>query len=117
MHAYMDWLKSADLFLISLDNRRCWYRYHHLWRNLLEQKLLARLGQAQCRVLQRRAAIWFAGQELVDEALQHALAADDLDLAARLMEQSLCDALNRADRSTLERWVRLLPEEFVTRPP
>ena len=67
--------------------------------------------------LHRTAAAWFAGQGLIDEALHHALAADDLDLAARLMAAGLCDVLNREDRPTLERWLRLLPEEFIKRRP
>ena len=117
MRACMDWLERADLFFIPLDNRRQWYRYHHLWRDLLEQRLLAESGAVQIAALHRRAAIWTADQGFVDEALQHALAAGDLDLAAGLMEQHLRDALNRADRSTLERWERLLPEDFVARRP
>lgn len=117
MRAHMDWLERADLFFIPLDNGRRWYRYHHLWQDLLQQRLLNEFGRAQVSVLHRRAAIWFASQRLVDEALQHALAAEDLDLTARLMEQNLCDALNRADRSTLDGWGRLLPEAFVARQP
>ena len=54
---------------------------------------------------------------MIDEALHHALAADDLDLAARLMQAGLCDALNREDRPTLDRWLRLLPEDFIQRRP
>ena len=42
--ACMDWLERADLFFIPLDNRRHWYRYHHLWRELLEQRLSGRVG-------------------------------------------------------------------------
>lgn len=113
----MDWLERADLFFIPLDNRRQWYRYHHLWRDLLEQRLLAESGAVQMSALHRRTAIWFADQGFVDEALQHALAADDLDLAAGLMEQNLCDVLNREDRPTLDRWLRLLPEDFIQRRP
>ena len=115
--ACMDWLERADLFFIPLDNRRRWYRYHHLWRELLEQRFLAELGPDQVNVLHRRAATWFASQGLVDEALRHALAADDLDLAAQVMEQNLCDTLNREDRPTLDRWLRMLPDEFIERRP
>ena len=115
--ACMDWLERADLFFIPLDNRRRWYRYHHLWRELLEQRFLAELGPDQANVLHRRAATWFASQGLVDEALRHALAADDLDLAAQVMEQNLCDTLNREDRPTLDRWLRMLPDEFIERRP
>ena len=64
-----------------------------------------------------RATGWLAGQGLFDEALRHALARADLDLAAQLMESGFCAVLNREDRATLERWLRLLPEDFVKRRP
>ena len=67
--------------------------------------------------LHLRASVWFEEQGLVDEALHHALAAGDIDLAARQMIAGLRDALNREDRPTLERWLRLLPEEIIQRRP
>jgi LuxR family maltose regulon positive regulatory protein len=54
---------------------------------------------------------------LIDEALRHVLAIDDLDLAAQLIVAGFCDLLNREDRSTLDRWLRLLPDEFIQRHP
>ena len=81
----IQWLESNNLFVIPLDNDRRWYRYHHLFQELLQRRLLAEVGTEQVIDLHRRAAAWFAGQGLIDEALHHALAADDLDLAARLM--------------------------------
>ena len=111
--ACIQWLESNNLFVIPLDNDRRWYRYHHLFQELLQRRLLADVGPEQVTELHRRAAAWFAGQGLIDEALHHALAADNLDLAAQLMEAGLCDALNREDRPTLERWLRLLPEDFI----
>ena len=115
--ACIQWLESNNLFVIPLDNDRQWYRYHHLFQELLQRRLLAEVGSEQVTELHRTAAAWFAGQGLIDEALHHALAADDLDLAARLMEAGLCDALNREDRPTLDRWLRLLPEDFIQRRP
>ncbi len=53
----------------------------------------------------------------MDEALHHALAAGDLDLAARQMSAGLRDLLNREDHRTLERWLRLLPEEMIQQRP
>jgi LuxR family maltose regulon positive regulatory protein len=75
------------------------------------------MGPARVTELHRRAAAWFAGQGLIDEALRHALAINDLDLAAQLMVAGLCDVLNREDRATLDRWLRLLPDEFIQRHP
>ena len=117
VHACIQWLESHNLFVIPLDNDRQWYRYHHLFQELLQRRLLAEVGPERVTELHRRAAAWFAGQGLIDEALRHALAANDLDLAARLMEAGLCDVLNREDRPTLDRWLRLLPEDFVLRRP
>jgi LuxR family maltose regulon positive regulatory protein len=113
VRACIEWLQHAELFVISLDHRREWYRYHHLFQDLLQQRLLAEVDVDQVNELHGRAAAWFAGQGLIDEALRHALAADDLDLAARIAEQGLRDVLNREDRPTLERWLRLFPEELV----
>jgi LuxR family maltose regulon positive regulatory protein len=67
--------------------------------------------------LHRRTATWLAEQGLVDEALRHALAIDDLNLATELMVAGLCDALNRDDRSTLDRWLNTLPDDVVERHP
>jgi LuxR family maltose regulon positive regulatory protein len=117
VHTCIQWLESHNLFVIPLDNCRQWYRYHHLFQELLQRRLLTDVGPEQVSELHRTAAAWFARQGFVDEALHHARAAGDLDLAARLMQAGLCDALNREDRATLDRWLRLLPEDFVERHP
>ena len=67
--------------------------------------------------LHRRASAWFEEHGLLDEALHHALAAGDIDLAARNMGAGLREAVNLEDRPTLERWLRLLPEEVIQRDP
>jgi LuxR family maltose regulon positive regulatory protein len=113
----IQWLESNNLFVTPLDNDRQWYRYHHLFQELLQRRLLAEVGAEQVTELHRRAASWFAGQGLIDEALRHALAVGDLDVAAQLMVTGLCGVLNREDRATLDRWLRLLPDEFIQRHP
>jgi LuxR family maltose regulon positive regulatory protein len=100
-----------------LDYDRQWYRYHHLFQELLQRRLLNDVGSEQVAELHRRAAAWLGGQGLLDEAIRHALAIDDLALAAQLMVAGLCDATNRDDRATCERWLRLLPEDYVERHP
>jgi len=115
--ACIQWLENNNLFVIPLDSERQWYRYHHLFQELLQRRLLAEMGPARVTELHRRAAAWFAGQGLIDEALRHALAINDLDLAAQLMVAELRDVLNREDRATLDRWLRLLPDEFIQRHP
>ncbi len=78
---------------------------------------VVREGTDQVADLHRRASTWFEEHGLLDEALHHALAAGDLDLAARQMSAGLRDVLNREDRPTLERWLRLLPQEVIQQRP
>jgi LuxR family maltose regulon positive regulatory protein len=117
VHACLDWIERSELFLISLDNRREWYRYHHLFQQALKQRLAVEMTSEQVSTLHRLASTWYGEQGLVDEAIHHALAAGDLDLAARQMTAGLRDVINRVDRPTLERWLGLLPEELVQSQP
>jgi LuxR family maltose regulon positive regulatory protein len=84
---------------------------------MLQQRLAAEMSPDQVAELHRRASIWFQEQGLVEEALQHTLAAGDLDLAAHQMAAALREVINREDRPTLERWLRSLPEEMIERRP
>lgn len=113
--ACIEWLDSHNLFVVPLDNDRKWYRYHHMFQELLQRRLLAEISQEQVAQLHRLAAAWLADQGSIEEAIQHALAAADLDLTAQVMVAGFCDALNREDRATLDRWLRLLPAEFIER--
>jgi LuxR family maltose regulon positive regulatory protein len=115
--ACLDWIKRSELFLIPLDDQGEWYRYHHLFQKLLQQRASAELASEQVNSLHRLASAWFEEHGLIEEAMQHALAAGDLDLAARQMSAGLRDAVNHEDRPTLERWLRLLPYEMVQRDP
>jgi LuxR family transcriptional regulator, maltose regulon positive regulatory protein len=117
VRACLDWIERSELFITVLDNRREWYRYHHLFQESLQQRLSAEIGSDQVMNLHRLASIWFEKQGLLDEALHHSLAAGDWDLTARQMSAGLRDVLNREDRPTLERWLRLLPENVIQRYP
>jgi LuxR family transcriptional regulator, maltose regulon positive regulatory protein len=111
----LEWVENANLFFIPLDNQHQWYRYHHLFRELLERRLQDQPEQVS--TLHLHAATWFAGHDLVEEAIHHAILAADLDLAAVLMERGLRDLLNREDNPTMERWLRMLPEDFIQKRP
>ena len=113
----LDWIERSEMFIISLDNRREWYRYHHLFQELLQQRLSAEMTPEQVADLHCRASAWFEEHGLIDEAIHHALAAGDLDLAARQMSAGMREVLNREDWPTLERWLRLLPEDMIQRRP
>jgi LuxR family maltose regulon positive regulatory protein len=114
---YIQYLEQSNLFVIPLDNSRQWHRYHHLFQDLLQRRLTAEASPEQVAGLHRRAAAWFAEQGFVEEALRHALAINDLNLATQLVATGLCNALNADDRTTLERWLRLFPDAYIQRQP
>ena len=115
--ACLAWLKRTNFFIIHLDDRQEWFRYHYLLQDLLRRWALVRLGPDQIDELHRQAAAWFEQQGLFEEAMHHTLEARDLDQTARLMQRALREVLNREDRATLDRWLSLLPDDFVERRP
>ena len=117
VRACLDWIERSELFITPLDNRREWYRYHPLFQELLQQRSSAEMTADQVANLHCLASAWFAEHGLLDEALHHALAAGDLDLAARQMSAGLREVLNREDRPTLEHWLRMLPEDVINQRP
>jgi LuxR family maltose regulon positive regulatory protein len=114
---YLEWLDQANLFLVALDNRREWYRYHHLFQNLLIGKLKAEIPVAKIRELHLQASQWFAEQGYVEEAIHHALKSNDITAAAELVERNSQNLLNRVETRSLERWLALLPEETINKRP
>jgi len=110
--AMLGMLERANLFIVPLDNERRWYRYHRLFADLLRQ----RLQQAHpdlVLTLHRRASEWFQQNGLMAEAIDHALAAEDLERAADLVEQNAEATLMRGEAATFLRWVSALPDELV----
>jgi LuxR family maltose regulon positive regulatory protein len=102
-------LARSNLLLVPLDRRGYWYRYHHLFRDMLLAKL-ERLEPSLLPVLRRRAAGWCQANELAEEALEYSMAAGDVDTAARLV-QSLWLPTDRQGRfATLQRWFRWLDD-------
>ncbi|MFL5592046.1 MAG: LuxR C-terminal-related transcriptional regulator [Ktedonobacteraceae bacterium] len=113
VQATLDWLEGANLFLVSLDERQGWYRLHHLFQGLLQQRLRERSSAEELAILHRRASAWYAAQGLLDEALHHALAAGDAREAAHLVEAHFLPAFEQDQWRQMERWLRLLPEEQI----
>ena len=109
-------LERANLFLVSLDDRRVWYRYHHLFRELLAHELsLTRPDDVT--PLHRRAYEWHLREGLVAEAISHAIAAGDHGRAAELMAASWLSFVNRGELVTLEAWARALPPQVAESDP
>jgi LuxR family transcriptional regulator, maltose regulon positive regulatory protein len=105
-------LEQANLFIVALDDERRWYRYHHLFAEVLR----ARLQQAQpgsVPELYRRASVWYEQQGLLAEAITLAVAAADLEQVARLVEQHGPHLTQRGQVHTVLGWLNALPEALV----
>jgi ATP/maltotriose-dependent transcriptional regulator MalT len=109
--AVLEYLERANLFTISLDDERQWYRYHHLFAEMLRRQL-QRLYPAHLSDLHRRASEWYEHNGLADDAVRHALVAEDFERAARLMEQNAGAIFwMRGEISTFLEWLEALPDE------
>jgi LuxR family maltose regulon positive regulatory protein len=106
----LEQLQRANLFVVPLDSEHAWYRYHHLFRDLLRKQL----QQEQPGVvpeLYQRASRWCEDHQLFDEAIEHALAAHDEQRLARLLDDHAEDFFLRGESVTLLRWIAALPDE------
>ncbi|MBM4423758.1 MAG: tetratricopeptide repeat protein [Chloroflexi bacterium] len=106
----LEWLERANLFIIPLDDERKWYRYHRLFADLL-QKQLGEAHPELAPTLHRRASQWHEQNGLMAEAIDHALAAQDFERAAQLIEQIAEAMLARSESTTLLKWITALPAE------
>jgi LuxR family maltose regulon positive regulatory protein len=109
-------LEHANLFLIPLDPAHTWYRYHHLFAELLRQRLKATPALFAAE-LHRLASDWFAAEGFLPEAIQHALAAADWDRAADLIKDNSVMMLRRGELITLLNWLKALPDEGICNRP
>ncbi len=105
-------LDRDNLFLIPLDDERRWYRYHHLFADLLRSRL-AQTQPDRAPILHRRASEWYEEQELIVEAVQHAFAGGDLDRVARLVEGNALAMMGHGELTTVTRWLDALPAEMI----
>ena len=105
-------LERANLFIIPLDNERRWYRYHHLFADLLRQ-YLSHFQADQLTVLHQRASQWYEENGFVDEAIAHAIAAENFEEAAALIENQFDNDFERGDLTLMGHWLTEIPEELV----
>jgi LuxR family transcriptional regulator, maltose regulon positive regulatory protein len=105
-------LERANLFLVPLDDKRQWYRYHHLFADVLRAHLAEERGR-EVADLHRRASTWFDANGDTPQAVRHSLAAGDVGAAADLMERALPVVQRERREVELARWVEALPDEVV----
>ena len=112
----LETLDRGNLFVISLDDQRLWYRYHHLFAEVL-RAYLDEAYSDRVPTLHLRASIWFEQNGLPSDAIRHALAAKDFERAADLIEKVWLEMDLSYQSATWLAWVKTLPDELIrTRP-
>ena len=106
-------VERENLFVIALDSTRRWYRYHHLFGDLLRHDLEA-AEPGVVTELHARAASWFADQGMAADAIHHAVSAGDTGMAAELVATNWSSAFNRGRHITVARWLAQLPAEAIS---
>ena len=117
----LEYLEHANLFIVPLDNERRWYRYHHLFGDLLRQRLhqsaSSGMKQEDLSEYHIRASQWYEDNGLDLEAFQHAAAANDIERAARLMEGKGIPLHFHYAVTTILNWLASLPKSVMDAKP
>jgi ATP/maltotriose-dependent transcriptional regulator MalT len=110
--AMLDALDRGNLFLVALDDRRQWYRYHHLFGDMLQARLLDEQPD-RLPDLHRRASVWYEQNGERSEAITHAIAGEDFERAADLLELALPSLRQARQDATGRLWLEALPDEVI----
>ena len=103
-------LSAQSLFILSLDEQQNWFRYHHLFAELL-QRILRKRNPETIGALHKKASEWFARNKYVDLAFAHAVKAEDWLSAAKILESSCNDLFYGGKLSTLIKWSNAIPPD------
>jgi LuxR family maltose regulon positive regulatory protein len=109
----LEHLEQANLFVVPLDNKRDWYRYHHMFADLLRLRLQRAVGTKGLAPLHLQASKWYGRNGFIPEAVNHALAAPDYERAVHLIEGSAKQMFMRSELATILQWVDALPTDRV----
>jgi len=114
---FIESVAGANLFLIPLDGGGAWFRYHHQFQQLLRHELKRSMAPDAIAGLHQRASAWFEHQDLIEEAIQHAMAAGDSVGAATIIERHQYVELDQDRWYVVERWLAMLPPELIQQRP
>ena len=114
--AIIDTLERENLFVVSLDETRGWFRYHQLFAQVLRSRL-ARTEPGVVLTLHERASAWNQAEGLAEEAIDHALAAGDVPRAVDLIANNWHPYVSAGKTRTVLRWIRSLPDEQIAANP
>ncbi len=110
--ARLEALERGNFFVVPLDDTRHWYRYHHLFAEVLAAHLRAEQPE-QVSTLHRRASAWYEQHGSTADAIRHALAAEDFERAADLVELAVPAMRQSRQEATVLGWLKALPDELV----
>jgi LuxR family maltose regulon positive regulatory protein len=109
----LEYLERINLFLVPLDDERIWYRYHHLFVDLLRAQLQKSLDAEDIAKLHIRAAEWHGEHGSVLEAINHASMASDAERVERFIKQNYIELVSRGEMSRIRFWIGKLSRELV----
>jgi LuxR family maltose regulon positive regulatory protein len=115
--AILEQLEQANLFLVPLDDKRIWFRYHHLFGDLLRIRL-KQSSSVLVPELHRRASLWYEQEDMLSEAISHSLAAKDFEMAAQQIGQTMTELTGRGEFFTTHLGrLEALPDEIIQAQP
>jgi LuxR family maltose regulon positive regulatory protein len=113
----LETLERSNLFLVPLDNDRCWYRYHYLFIDVLRQMGKSASQPDQMARLHGRASDWYGQNGFVADAVHHALQAGDHERAAEIVEENAWSMVQHAEMAALKQWMEALPGDSMSARP
>jgi len=115
--ANLEFLEHANLFIVPQDDERHWYRYHHLFGDLVRKRLGQTIAPEEIALLHIRASEWYENNGLILDSFRHAVLANDFERAERLMESKQMPLHQRGAATAILTWLESLPENLLnTRP-
>lgn len=114
---FLNWLEASSLFLIPLDEQNHWFRFHHLFREFLQDELKRRVPVEGVAELHIRASSWFERHDLFDEALQHALEAQNIERAIQLVSHQRYKLMNQVQWQQIAKDLNLFSLKIVEQSP
>ncbi|MDX2431702.1 MAG: LuxR C-terminal-related transcriptional regulator [Bacteroides sp.] len=110
---FMKWLINANLFTVQLDNEKTWFRYHHLFRDLLKKEFLRNEKFEVQQDLCYRASLWFEKKGFISEAIDCAVEAENYPRALEIIENHWTHVFNQEFWFVVENWIQRLPESVA----
>ena len=114
---FVNWLRTHNLFVIPLDMENHWFRYHHLFKDLLQRKMKEAMSVEEIKRLHLKASEWFESQGLITESVGHALEAEDPVRAAQIIEANRDDEFIADRWFVINRWLTMLPADIKRQRP